>query len=331
MSGPMSTRALVFGSLMAGLTVVLSALAHIPIISAVLFFTLGLPTALVLIRYNWRPALLSAAVGTLVTGMLMGPLAGITQAALAALPGLVLGQAIKIRAGAAQAVLMVMAVLALSLLVVFFLLPLMMGMNVMELMLQSVEQALEETSRRAPPETRESLELLAENLRQVTNLLLPALVVITGAMLAGGKYLAARLLLPRLGHHVEPVPPFAAWRFPLWCSWTLLGALGLVAITSMDRVPELPTIFQTMVINVYMILMALMTVQGLSVVYWFLRIRQDLNKGVAAGLTVLAYMLLGRGNFPILLFLGVWDAFMNFRRLGLETADQSGTEGGDKR
>jgi len=112
-------------------------------------------------------------------------------------------------------------------------------------------------------------------------------------------------MLARLGHPVPAMPPFAGWRFPRPLAVVWVAAEAALLLQSAGRLAGLPAVE-----NALMVLSMLFALQGAAVAWHWLRGRR-----IAAALKVVLLVAV-YWRFPyVLIWTGVLDAFLDFRRL----------------
>lgn len=135
----------------------------------------------------------------------------------------------------------------------------------------------------------------------------PALLVLAAGWTAGLAFLGGRTLLAALGFPVPAVAPFRVWRLPRWLLPVWLLALGLAMYG--------PGYWALVGSNLEILLRVAHGVQGLAVAQFFLaRTWSAPVAGVLLGATLLWIPL--TASAWLFGFAGMWDAALNFRRLG---------------
>lgn len=289
---------------MAALTVVLHG------VSLVLPLTihLPLPTALVTLRHGLRTGVLSAVVAATLAALLFGwtgVVVGLVPLGL--LPGLVLGWALnKKKSPTVTGAFIALAGLVGLLLTIVLSLAI-MGQNPLDVQIQLTTEMFREWLARLPAEQQPQVRPLVEALPTLIRTLLPLGLVLNAAMMAVLTYYLARLVFPRLGHPVEPLPAFSRWSLPVWSVW----AYVLVMTPALLLHQRLPAWATTVAANLSMGMQFLFALQGAAVAAWWLQERQGVSPRAATWIGVILIILLGQ----FIGFLGVFDLAFDFRRL----------------
>jgi len=116
----------------------------------------------------------------------------------------------------------------------------------------------------------------------------PVAAGLIAAVQAAGVYGLAAAVLRRLGHPLPAVPPFAAWRAPLWVVWPFAAGIA-VMLWPMGKGPA------TAALNVTMAVGTVYSVVGFGVCYGWLRAHRLLRGTAALVLLGLAGLLGGVG------------------------------------
>lgn len=301
-----TTRGLVFGALMAALTVVFVGGAMV----LPLTVHLPLPVALVTLRHGLRYGVLSGIVASLLAALLFGWVnVALVLIPLGLLPGLVLGWALYTRRGpAAAGAFTALAGLA-GLLLTVALSLLIMGQNPLDVQIQTFSDAMRQAVSRLPAPQQELYRPLLDALPTLMRTLLPLALVLNAALMALLTYYLVHWLFPRLGHPVEPLPPFARWALPVWSVW----AYVLVMTPALLLERHLPAWAATVVTNVALGMQFLFALQGAAVASWWLQERQAFSPRAATWTAILLLFMPYLG--PAAGFLGVLDLALDFRRL----------------
>jgi len=300
-----------------------------------LYFLMPVPLVLVYVRHGGRVAVLAAVASSLLTTIMGGLTQGFLAIASGILPGLTFGYGFRHRwrslsiALAAMATFMISFALSYAVMRVF----LFAGQDPIEQivtselyreMIQLYTDAIEQTMERqvaagVDPAALEAGRALVAEMREhpaaVVWALLPAGLVIGGALSTAINWLLCRLTLPRFGHSIPTPAPFGDFRLPVW----LVLVYGVVAIGSSSLVDPSTVVEQNWVgrllLNLITPLGLIFAIAGAAVAYGFMR-RQNLARGTAILIMALAFLLLGSVAMQVLILLAMWDAIFDFRGLG---------------
>ena len=135
--------------------------------------------------------------------------------------------------------------------------------------------------------------------------LIPSTLLITSLLLGGLNFLVSRLLLKKQGLSVPVLPPFRRWFLP---RGTGRGFFGLMLVAIIGTLINLPN-FDVVLYTISSVFTFVFTIQGLSVVSFFLAEKQ-VSGFVGVLILVAAFILL---SFA-LTFLGIFEQIFAVRR-----------------
>lgn len=270
------TRPLIEGALLAALTVVIALVAiYVPVVGPLFGLTWAIPVMLVHIRHGGRLSALTVVVAAALLAVIVGPVEAILRAAYFGFVGMAFGYAFRRRLSSSWAILAGSLGSIAAMVVIFGLLLVVFGENQVTLMKSAYSQALvqaqEMYTRFGLDQNPDIQAQLAGFKAIVTNLdlLLPAILVGSGVMLSFVNYAVAGAILPRFGHRVEPIRPFADWRLapePVYIG--ALVTLGAVLLASRPGLPALVlTVSKTAGNSLYILVQYVLFIQGLAVAY----------------------------------------------------------------
>lgn len=332
-----STRVqgLVFGALMAALTVVFSL---VPVLSVLM----PIPLVLAYVRYGGRIAVMTATAATLFTMAFTGVISGILAIPAGILPGLVFGLGFRRRwrpltIGLA-AVLTFFFGFALTYVVTRLAMfdgrdPFMAMLETpavqaqvegyaafMDQMAEMVESAAAQggtptaAQLQMAQQYRDMADVLRRDAAGLIWALLPSTLFFMGAFSSWINYLLCKLILPRFGHPLPPATPFAEFRLPIWVIW----AYAIISLAAPQFIGGDVTVmpwWAKLLVNVFTPLMLILVLAGLAVAYGYLR-KRGLEKGIAVTILVVAFLLLGQFAMQLLVLLAMVDTIFDLRGLG---------------
>ena len=303
-SGP---RPLIEGALLAALTVVIALVAYyVPLIGPLLGLTWAIPVMLVHVRHGFRLSVLTVVVAASVLAVIVGPIEALLRAAYFGFVGIAFGYAFRRRLSSSWAILVGSLGSVLSIAAIFTLLFFIFGENQVALMKTAYTQAIvqsQEIWKRFGLEQTPAMQAQLAGFKAFIDnldLLLPALLVSAGVMLSFLNYAVAGAILPRFGHRVEPIRPFADWRLapePLYAAAVV--ALGAAWVTSRpDLAPPVMTVMKTVGSSLYILIQYTLLIQGLAVAYDFL-VHQGMARAMRIVVLVIAF------SVPVVEYLGM--------------------------
>nr|PZN73213.1 MAG: hypothetical protein DIU55_03940 [Bacillota bacterium] len=331
-----STRlqGLVFGGLMAAMTVVFSLVPGLSVL-------MPIPLVLAYVRYGGRIAAMTATAATLFTMAFTGVINAILAIPSGILPGLVFGMGFRRKWRP-------MSIGLASVLTFFFGFALTYAVtrvamfdgrdpfvamletpavqSQIELIARTMEQSAEMIESAAASGSATAAQAqMAQQYRNMADLirrdavglvwtLLPASLFFAGAFSSWFNYMLCRLILPRFGHPLPPSTPFAEFRLPVWVIWAYVIVSLLAPLFAGGDMTALPW-WGKLLLNVFTPLMFILVLAGLAVAYGWMR-KRGLQAGVAALILAVGILLLGQIGLQLLLLLAVWDTVFDVRGLG---------------
>ena len=305
-------RGLVEGALLLAvwlLLAIVTAFTPIGLASAVL---LPLPVVVLVVRQGLGPALLLVSLSFFVP-LLVGVdlLRTVVMALMSSIPGLALGLGYRRKLKPTTVFAFGLGGNIFAVFLLMNLLSLAWGINLVVEFLNFLQQAtrmaleLMESARQLPTE---SLERFIEGwplLEEGAALLIPGLILIVMTAMTFFLQNISRLVLNRLGSPVKPFPPFVSWRFGDWYLWLFVFSLFLRFI-ALRWHPA----FWVIGYNLFSPLFYGLVLQGMAVVYWWLRRVPWKAIRIIPLFTVLFPFM-----FMLFSLLGLADFLFNFRRL----------------
>ena len=310
MSRDSYVKALANTALATALSVIIAIIGLFVPVLALASLLWPVPVIVIVKRYGLKYGVYSTIASGLIVGMVSEPIyAAYVILSYGAL-GLSIGYGVhkNFRAGRILAITAVVSLL--SKLLLMYAVTRLMGVNPLEVQLESMEKGLElsmgfydRMGLDVPEEMREGLFSSFELLR----VMLPAILVMVAVLDSYLNYTVARIVLRRLGLRLEALPPFAEWRAPgnLMIGFLLLMALsiagGYLGLGNIDVVAG----------NILLLFQIVFLAQGISVAYFFL-MRRGINKVFAIILIVL--ILFNQPLALVAVLTGLLDTLFDFRR-----------------
>lgn len=312
-------RPLVESAMLATLSAVLMLLAfYVPVIGTVIGFVSPLPVALAVLRHGGKWGVLASTVGALVLIPLMG---WVSAAALwigFGWVGLVFGWSVRRGYRYTAVLLLTAASVVAGALAGFLATYLISGLTPLDLfdqMLEAYKAGMELAKSIAgdSPQLNQLLEIITN--RDLLLRLVPGYFVLAGVFMSYINIEVMRMILPRFGYSLDPLPPFRRWVFPEAVAW--LGLSGFVAIVLLRNRPELEAL-TIIAQNVYSVASIFGTLEVFSLTAFYL-FRTGFSK-IMVGLAMLLLFNLSSMS-PLLSLLipifGMMDMLLDFRHLKL--------------
>ncbi|NLG67381.1 MAG: DUF2232 domain-containing protein [Actinobacteria bacterium] len=298
----------------AALTAVLSlVVGFVPLVSVLAVPLLPLPTAYVGVKWGERPALVSAAVASLLGGLFTGPVNGLLTCVLAAGLGVTLGAGLRRRWGSSRLLWVSTGVAALGHAAWIALAWWLSGLTTAQLksLMETSLQTASGMYERAGVD-QASIDAALESARAmlaVLPFLSPGILLSLGLVLAVATVGLAAAIFPRLERRLAPSLSFGSFRLHWSTPYGLVVGLVLVMLgTWLGRDGRALWLVG---LNVLVLCATVFFVQGLAVTSWFANTGTR-GTGTRAGWYVLA--VVGQVLFLLLTWVGLIDAWVDFRK-----------------
>ena len=321
------------GAMLTALTVVLClAGIYIPVIGGVLKFIWPVPIAVLVLRHGLRAGVMATVVSGLLLFMLTGPINALITMAGFGLIGVILGYTLRSNLSAPQVILWCAVGSAVSIIASLYLAGFVIGVNPIDAMIEAQQLAIEQMrpltqqlyGADGGPAAQQMEEMLAQ-FPQLMRMILPAVVVVAAVFSSFMNFLVAGWVLRRMGSQVVSLPPFAMWRFPMWCVYVYLAGLGLSVVGDFAGVD----FARPLGINLLTAFGYLFLVGGVSLAVYFFK-RSHVSRSIKIGIGVLIFVFFAY-VFQLLVYVGIFDSIFNYRaRLEkMEEAKRNDYTGGD--
>lgn len=312
-TGRPDTLLLVEGALLAAITVILATVGlYLPI--GYLSFVIPVPIIVLVYRHGLEAGVLVSVVAALLTGILSHVLQGTIMVLSLAAIGLAVGEAMRGRLTPGQVIavgtVVFLVVSFLTLGLVFWL----FGINELAELSKLLEDSLRLSGEfylrlgLAPPE---QLRQWQEEVLRALRALLPSAFLLSAAVTVYVNHWLAGKVLHKLGQPTPGFPPFSEWRLPTRWRWP--GVLLLIIAAGMNFL-SFP-IGRAVGSNLLVLLMVVYYVQGLSILWFFLR-RYRVSGPLRMVILLLA--LLNSMAALLVAWFGLLDGWFDYRRMGGE-------------
>ncbi len=305
-----NVRALANTALATALSVIIAIVGLFVPVLALASLLWPVPVIVVVKRYGLQYGIYSTVASGLIVGMVSEPIyAAYVIFAYGAL-GLSIGYGVHKNYKAGRILAITAIVSLLSKMILIFAVTHIMGINPLEVQLESMEKGMEyamgfydSVGLNVPSDMKDALLSSLELLR-VT---LPALLLLVAIMDSYLNYTVARVVLRRLGLHLNALPTFAQWRAPgnVAAGFLLLMVLSLVGgymgLGSTDVIMS----------NILLLFQIILLVQGISLAYFFL-MRRNINKFV--GILLIIFILFNQFLALMAMLAGLLDVLFDFRK-----------------
>jgi uncharacterized protein YybS (DUF2232 family) len=321
----MNARALVEGAILAALTAIVGIAYNVPIVGMIAMFW-PVPIILVGYRNDFKTSILSAVVAAAIIGLLVNPIIALILLMVYALPGAMIGLMMKRNASPYTTILVGGLIFAFTAILEFVLmLEMLFGKSALELLLNlgkaiddysryliDMFQSATEIYRQLGVDETVVMELMDKFSASIEGAIstLPAVVILGGIFVAFINFKLVRLILRRMGYHIEDIRRFSEWRLnekqkvPMLIITAITLGLGFIKIASVQYIYT----------NLLPLIMFVYGLLGLSVVTHFAE-KAGLKYEIPKPLIILfigTLLLTLKFIFP---FIGMFDLTANVRRL----------------
>ncbi len=299
-----NARKITYGAMMIAIFAILLAVTvYVPLLGLITIYFIPLPIILYRLRYDRAASILVTATGMILS--LIGGLALFPFGILFGSLGLVIGDTIKTEKTKFYTFMATGLTILIITISTYVATVLFLGINVIEEMMDTLQDSQEkiftlmETFGEVPvdfvKQMQASMDLAVASI--------PAAFIIASFGLGLIIVMLNLALANRLGHTTPKFPPLRAMKLPSVTVWVYLVFLLLPLFITVDE----GTTFFLIIVNASMILRALFTIQGISLIHHLVYIKK-LPKWVTVISTILAILLA-----PITILLGIIDVGMNIR------------------
>lgn len=308
-----NTRAMVEAALMSVLVfIMLLIVALIPVIGQLGAFVLPVPITIVYLRHNKKFAFSTIIVSTILISIFYNPIMAIASAVYYGIIGIALGYAIKNKKGFTKTFgLSVLANLIGSIINSVLYIYVFMGMTINDILQNLINSLklsvdLSEKMGLINAQNQQQIDLLRSIDLNMVYTILPASIILATLLSAYLNYIISKIILKKLKFDMEPVPQFTHWYMD-----NRIGALLIVICCIGILVSsKFINLGQTILTSSYFVLTMLLTLQGISIIAYFLKINMKMKKDfiificICLGLSPLAQFIFA---------LGIVDLIMDIR------------------
>ncbi|HHY09388.1 MAG TPA: DUF2232 domain-containing protein [Firmicutes bacterium] len=307
----MKTKSLTEGAMLAVLTVLLTVVSEYFVF---VVFIVPVPLVLLVYRHGLKMGIITAFAAAAVTGLVTGQILSGISIIIFGVLGVALGMALREKFSFSKTliagVLASLVITGLSVLLYFLLFGRGLFSEMSEAFALAGEQAKQAwESLGVSGDALVKYEQALEMAPVLLNWGLPAFLLMSAVIMTYVNMAAVRLILRRLGEEIPWVPPFVQWRIPPYYSLFLLGGL-LLAKTA--EIFLLPPFIQAVSLNLYLIFFPVYLILGTAVVWHYFR-ENNVSRFLRILFVFLIFFL--QPLALILVFLGVLDGFLDFRKL----------------
>lgn len=297
-------RTLTEGAILAAVfAILLLVTAYVPLVGMITLWALPLPFVIYVLRRGLKAGFMLVAVASFLA-FLVGGLPSIPAALVFGSAGLVVGELYRREQPGLTVLIGAGLTYTINMLLVFLGLVFLLGENPMQMAADLTREQIE-FAESAFDMPAESVAQMNEMLNQL-GYLAPLMIVGAGVFCALITLLISRLVLRRLGHEVNGLPPFREWQFPKSFLWYYL----IVLILAMGGFEQGTTMY-AIVWNLFPLLEIILAVQGFGFIFFFCHHR-GISKAVPI-LLVISAIIMSPLLF-IIRILGIIDLGFDLRK-----------------
>ena len=209
------------GGLLTAITVILGlASTFLPVIGLFLEFFCAVPIVILTVRQGTKKGFLALIASFLILTMFIGPLLSMRIALSFGICGLTLGYCVKKNFSTIKCFLVTFSTAIIAQVIAIAILTFAMGINLMETEIASVRESFEEVfkmyeSAGIPQQEIEQIKAQVEPALKTLSYLMPLILTLLALVNSAICYVTSGWIFKKLRmKFIEPLPNFAAWRFP---------------------------------------------------------------------------------------------------------------------
>ncbi len=307
-----NTRALVESALLSVLGTILVLLGqYVPVIGMVALFLWPLPSALVVLRHGLRWGIMASVVTALSLTLFMNWITALGLWVLFGLTGLTFGYAVTKEFSPAVIITITSGAFLIGVFTAFlsvYVLSAITPMQIIDEWISAMQVSAGISEKLLGPNRAIDIYKEPEVLKTQILRMMPAGVLLSALLQSYINFEVLRRVLSRLGHVLEPLPPFSRWILPEYVAHLAVVAYLSLVLGMYYNIAIVEQISQ----NVFMTMSILLLIETSSVISYYLTQRR-----IPKLFSVLAVVLIL--TTPVLSMLamlfGIIDILFDFRRL----------------
>ena len=310
------TTAMVGAGLLAAIAVFLAfIILYVPVLGLFAMFIWALPIIISGCRYGLKWSVLTLLVATALSAILMTPVNAVFLGGVFGIIGLVLGECLHRDVSPTKLMLYGTASAIVALVITFSLGLLVLGLDPIQMTLSAFNDA----QQRAPElyrqlgflseaQIQESMKAYEEMIKQL-QIIIYSGMTISVIILVYVNYLLAKKILNRIGMTFKPFPKFTTWIIPEWILWPFCASL--LGVTYFSSTGQTENLLYMLCTNVQFICMLALELQGMVIIYWFVK---EKNKPQWWASAAWVSLFIPLTQF-IVMYVGAFDIIMDFRKI----------------
>lgn len=310
------TSAMVGAGLLAAIAVFLAfIILYVPVLGMFATFIWALPIIISGCRYGLKWSILTLVVASALIAILMTPVNAIFLGGVFGIFGVVLGECLHRDVSPTKLMLYGTAAAILALVINFSLALFIVGVDPIKMTMEAFTDA----QQRAPELYRQlgmmSEEQIQSSMKAYEEMIKQMQIVIYGGMavfaaiLVYVNYLLAKKILNRIGMSFQAFPKFITWIVPEWILWPFCASL--LGVTYCSSTGQTEGLLYTICTNVQFICMLALELQGMIIIYWYVKEKNKPSWWASAAWVTLFIPL----TQFIVMYVGAFDIIMDFRKI----------------
>ena len=313
---------MVEGGLLTAIAVILGlASIYLPVLGLFVEFFCAVPIVVLTVRQGVKKGFMALAASFLILTMFVGPLLSMRIALSFGICGLVLGYCIEKNFSAVKCFVATLITAFFAQIIAVAILTFVMGINLMSTELSSVKEAFDDTFRmyetigvdkKSIDEIRAQLEVTLK----LMSYLLPFMLALMGLVNAVTCYITSKWIFSKLRmKFVEPLPPFAEWRFPkVFLYLVAFSAIGVYWGSTREWI-----LLYSISVNVVFISTGIGFIQGLAVLS---ALADKFEVGKFWRRLFVFFAILNMTFITVITFTGLFDMMLDYRKRFRDTDNE---------
>lgn len=313
-------KPMVEGGILSAISILFAIIgAYVPLLGA--FATLIWPVPIILlgVRHGYKWSILSLVTAGVLIAILVHPLQAVLIAVGFGLVGIVMGYTIRLNYKPVKVLICGSAAFLISQIAVFLITMAVMGINPVDTQINEMLQGMQgviDSYRQIGVKEEDLAKIteLTDFMKDYLKIIFPAGLAMAAFFVTFVNFLAAKIVLKRLGHHVEAFPPLKYWSLPRYIVYIFIMAIGLMLWGKSQEY----TLLYNIGVNCQAVTSILLMLQGVALFY-FLADKYKLSRFLRGIILILIFTSLGL-FIQIFVLAGAFDIVFDYRRL--KTGDE---------
>jgi uncharacterized protein YybS (DUF2232 family) len=306
-----NTRALVESALLAVIGLVLVLLGqYVPFLGIAASLLWPLPSALVVLRHGMRWGVMASVLTVVCLSMFMNWITALSLWVLFGLTGLVFGYAVLKGYSPAKIIVATSVAFLVGILSEFLIAYLLTGspLRYLDDLLKAMQASAGLTEKTLGPNPFTEVFADFDEMKAQVLRVLPFMLVFSALLQSYINFEVLRRVLDRLGHHLEPLPPFSRWMLPEYVAHAAIISYLALWIGVRYNLPVVEQVAQ----NVFAGVSFLLFLETSSAIAYYIS-QQNLPKFFSA--LIIFYVFASPALHLLAVFFGMIDILFDVRKL----------------